>query len=331
MVQSDLATAAFNGYLLPVDSFWNAEPEAFRAAYSADIMKAMRWKGQLYGIPIWGGVFAEIYNRDMLVEAGLDPARPPTTIPEYLDWMGKLAKPGRWSTAVLGGPTDTTTRLLLTWIWANGGEAFDADMTKATFAADPKSLEAIKTYLGLAARGLAAPSPNTTNYLEQTVLFAQGKIASMRSAYWAIAKVTGDNPGLAGKLVIGPVPGNGATLATLASASISASCKYPKQAWAFIKFQTERRWALERARVANWMPLRADLADDPALASDPQLQQFLAIGRQARSYPLPHPAWADIAGTDVVKAVQRALLDPARTEQIFRELDAMLTKKLNDL
>ncbi len=331
VVQEDLATAAYNGYLLPMDKFWNAEPAAFRATYSDDIMAAMRWKGALYGVPIWGGVFAEMYNRDKLVEAGLDPAHPPTTNAAYVDWMRKLTKPGQWGTAVLGGPTDTTTRVLLTWIWANGGEAFNADMTKATFASDPKSLEAIKTYLGLAAQGLAAPSPNTTNYLEQTVLFAQGKIAAMRSAYWAIAKVVGDNPALAGKIVVGPVPGNGTTLATLAPASISASCKYPEQAWSFIKFQAEKHWAVERARVSNWMPLRNDMSDDPAIAKDPQLQQFLEIGRKARSYPLPHPAWADIAGTDVVKAVQRALLDPAHTDQIFADLDSMLTKKLNDL
>ena len=331
VVQTDLATAAFNGYLLPLDALWNAESGSFRDAYSPDIMKAMHWKGQLYGIPIWGGVFAEIYNRDMLVAAGLDPARLPATAADYVDWLRRLTKPGQWGTAVLGGPTDTTTRLLLTWIWANGGEAFNADMTKASFASDPKSLEAIKAYLGLAAQGLAAPSPNTTNYLEQTVLFAQGRIATMRSAYWAIAKVLGDNPGLAGKLVVGPVPGNGVTLATLSSASIAASCKYPNQAWAFIKFQAGKHWAAERARVSNWMPLRNDMAGDPEIAKDPQLQRFLEIGRTARSYPLPHPAWADIAGTDIVKAVQRALLDPARTEQIFRELDVMLTRKLNDL
>jgi ABC-type glycerol-3-phosphate transport system substrate-binding protein len=331
VVQEDLASAAYNGYLMPLDQYWNAEAAAFRAVYSDAIMAAMHWKGGLYGVPIWGGSFAEIYNVDLLKAAGLDPANLPTTIPQYLDWMNKLTKPGQWGTAVLGGPTDTTTRVLLTWIWANGGEAFNADMTVASFAADPKSLAAIKTYLGLVQRGLAAPSPNTTNYLEQTVLFEQGKIAAMRSAYWAIAKVLVDNPGLAGKMVVGPVPGNGSTLALLAPASISSSCKYPDAAWKFIKFQTEKKWALERARVSNWMPLRNDMANEPDVAKDPLMQRFLEVGANARSYPLPHPAWADIGSVDIVKAVQRALLDPAQTEQIFRDLDAALNKKLNDL
>jgi hypothetical protein len=46
---------------------------------------------------------------------------------------------------------------------------------------------------------------------------------------------------------------------------------------------------------------------------------------------LPSPVWADIAANDIVDAVQKALLAPEKTEQIFRELDARLTKKLRDI
>jgi multiple sugar transport system substrate-binding protein len=236
---------------------------------------------------------------------------------------------------VLGGKTDTTTRILLTWIWANGGEAFNADMTEATFAKNPKSLEAIKFYLGLAgANGIAAPAPTTTNYLEQTTLFAQGKIATMRNAYWAVAKVDGDNPAMKGKMFVAPNPANvpnAPTLSTMTASSISSSCTHPEEAWKFIVFDAGKKWSIERARVANWMPLRNDLADDPQIKADPLLAQFVAIGKNARSYPLPSPIWADIAANDIVDAVQKALLAPDKTEEIFRELDARLTKKLRDI
>jgi multiple sugar transport system substrate-binding protein len=236
---------------------------------------------------------------------------------------------------VLGGKTDTTTRVLLMWIWANGGEAFNADMSEATFAKNPKSLEAIKFYLGLAGKtGIAAPAPTTTNYLEQTNLYAQGKIATMRNAYWAVAKVVGDNPAMAGKSFVAPPPANvpnAPTLATMTASSISASCQHPAEAWKFIKFDAEKKWAVERAKVANWMPLRNDLGDDPAIKADPMLSQFVEIGTHARSYPLPHPLWADIAANDVVDAVQKALLAPEKTDEIFRELDARLNKKLKDI
>ena len=335
IVSVDLTTAAFNGYLLPLDKFWKAEPAAFRDAWSNDILASAKWKGELFGLPIWGGTYGEIYNRDMVVKAGLDPAKPPKTVDEYVAWGKKLTGDDQWALAVLGGKTDTTTRVLLTWIWGNGGEAFNKDMTEATFAKDPKSLAAIKQYLGFAGKnGIAAPSPTTTNYLEQTNLFAQGKIASMRNAYWSVAKVLGDNPSLKGKMFAAPIPANVAdapTLATVTASSISSSCKHPDAAWKFIKFDADRKWAVQRAVVANWMPLRRDVADDPAIKADPMLAEFVRMGSRARSYPLPHPAWAEIAANDIVDAVQRALLAPERTDEIFRDLDARVTKKLRDI
>lgn len=335
IVAVDLTTAAYNGYLLPLDKYWQAEPAAFRNAWSSDIIAAAKWKGALYGLPIWGGTYGEIYNRDLVLKAGLDPAKPPQTIDQYVAWGKKLTGDDHWALAVLGGKTDTTTRVLLTWIWANGGEAFNRDMTEATFAKDPKSLAAIKLYLGFAARnGIAAPAPTTTNYLEQTNLFAQGKIASMRNAYWSVAKVLGDNPAMKGKMFATPIPTSvvGApTLATASASSISASCAHPDAAWKFIKFDADRKWAVQRAVVANWMPLRNDVAEDPAIKADPMLAEFVRMGAHARSYPLAHPAWADIAANDIVDAVQKALLAPERTDEIFRGLDARLNKKLNDL
>jgi ABC-type glycerol-3-phosphate transport system substrate-binding protein len=334
IVTVDLTTAAYNGYLLPLDKYFNAEPAEFRRAWSDAMLSASKWKGQLYGLPIWAGTYAEIYNADMVTRAGLDPSKPPKNWSEYTTWARKLSGNGQWATAVLGGKTDTTTRLLLTWIWSNGGEAFNADMTEATFAKNPKSLEAIKFYLGLVKEGLAAPAPTTTNYLEQTNLFAQQKIAGMRNAYWAIAKVNGDNPALKGHVFVAPLPANvpnAPTLSSVAASSISASCLHPDAAWKFIRFDANRKWSAERARVANWMPTRNDMADDPVIKADPLLAQFVRIGNNARSYPLPSPIWAEIAANDIVDAVQRALLAPEKTEEIFRDLDARLTRKLKDV
>ena len=334
IVTVDLTTAAYNGYLMPLDKYWNAEPAEFRRAWNDAMLSASKWKGQLYGLPIWGGTYAEIYNRDLVIKAGLDPAKPPKSWAEYMTWAKKLSGSDHWATAVLGGKTDTTTRILLMWIWSNGGEAFNADMTEATFAKNPKSLEAIKFYLGLVKDGVAAPAPTTTNYLEQTNLFAQQKIATMRNAYWAIAKVVGDNPALKGKMFVAAGPANipnAPTLTSVAASSISASCPHPDAAWKFIKFDAGKKWTVERAKVANWMPTRNDMADDPAFKADPLLAQFVAIGNNARSYPLPSPIWAEIAANDIVDAVQKALLAPEKTDDIFRDLDARLTKKLRDI
>jgi multiple sugar transport system substrate-binding protein len=333
VVEENVVPAADNGYLRPIDAYFNAEPDDFKNAWSDEVLKGARWQGKLFGVPVWGGVYAEIYNRQMVVSAGLDPTKPPKTWDEYLRWMKALTKPGQWGTAITAGGTDTTTRSLLSWIWSNGGEAFDDTLTEATFAKNPKTLEAIKFYIGLIGAGVAAPGPTTTNYLEQSTLFAQGKIASMRTAYWAIAKVEGDNPALKGQMIIGPPP---ATIAhppvvfTQAVTSISASCAHPDQAWKFIEFESQRKWAVMRAVKADWLPLRRDLLDDPQIQAEPDMVAFLTMAQYARAYPLPTPIWADIGSNDIPNAVQNAILHPDQIEPIFRALDATLTRKLRD-
>jgi len=61
------------------------------------------------------------------------------------------------------------------------------------------------------------------------------------------------------------------------------------------------------------------------------LLQYVKIGENARSYPLPSPVWAEIAANDIVDAVQKALLAPDKTDEIFRDLDVRVTKKLRDI
>ena len=336
VVAVDIATAAYNGYLHPLDDLWQAEPPSFRQAWTADAIKTASWKGKLYGLPSWGGIYGEIYNRDLVKQAGLDMSKPPSTWTEYLQWAKRLTKEGQqWALAILGGKTDSTTRMLLMWIWSNGGEAFNADMTQATFASNPKTLEALEFYLGLGVtHKVVAPGAVNVNYLEQTTLFAQQKIATMRNAYWGVAKVVGDNPAITDKIAVAFPPmntGTKVTMATMAADSISKDCKHAEAAWKFIKFVNDREWGIKRALVSNWMPLRTDLATDPAVKKDSMLVQFLEYGNVARAYPLPHPLWADIAANDIVGAVQSALLKQATVKDAFSKLDAALNAKFKEI
>ena len=332
----DIASAAYNGYLRPLDDLWQAEPAAFRQAWTADSIRTASWKGKFYGLPSWGGIYGEIYNRDLVKQAGLDLSKPPATWADYLQWAKRLTKEGQqWALAILGGKTDSTTRMLLMWIWSNGGEAFNADMTQSTFASNPKSLEALEFYLGLdTVHKVVAPGAVNVNYLEQTTLFAQQKVASMRNAYWGVAKVVGDNPAIKDKIAVAFPPmnaGTKVTMATMAADSISKDCKHPEAAWKFIKFVNDREWGIKRALVSNWMPLRTDLATDPEVKKDPMLVQFLEYGKVARAYPLPHPLWADIAANDIVGAVQSALLKQATVKDAFSKLDAALNAKFKEV
>ena len=113
IVSVDLTTAAYNGYLLPLDKYFAAEPADFRRAWSDDMLSASKWKGQLYGLPIWGGTYARNLQprprdegRPRPRQAAQDVGRVPR--------MGEEAdRQRRVGDGVLGGKTDTTTRVLL--------------------------------------------------------------------------------------------------------------------------------------------------------------------------------------------------------------------------
>jgi ABC-type glycerol-3-phosphate transport system substrate-binding protein len=135
-------------------------------------------------------------------------------------------------------------------------------------------------------------------------------------------------------LLVAPPPANSEdarSVATLTTMSISSNCAYPAEAWKFIKFMNEPQWTSQMVAAANWMPMRNDLLDDEQIASDPIVQTYLEIGSTALTIPLATPAWEQIASKDVVEAVQRALQEPDRVEEIFTELDAVVTQRLNDI
>ena len=195
-------------------------------------------------------------------------------------------------------------------------------------------MEAIKFYLGLETEHkLTAPGSAALNYAEQTVLFAQGKIASMRNAYWGLAKVLGDNPDMKGKIVVSAPPANSPdakTVATVTTTSISANCKNPEQAWAFVKHLNEPKYAVQMVSAANWMPLRNDLLNIPEVANDKIVQSFLEMGANAVTIPLATPAWTQVASKDIVEAVQRILQEPSKVDAILAELDKTVTDHLKD-
>jgi len=332
--RGDVTTAAYNGYLHPLDEFFEASGDDFKSVWPQDILSAVTFEGSLYALPVYAGIYAEIYNRDLVEAAGLDPESLPTTWDEYSQWMQKLTTDDQWGTAILAGPTTTTTRTLLSWIYSNGGRAFNDDYTESLFSKDPKTVEAIKFYLGLAEKGVAAPGAATINYAEQTTLFAQGKIASMRNAYWGLAKVLNDNPDLKGKLLVAWPPANTdqpRTVAKITAEMISSSCEHPEQAWKFLQHIVSPKWQTRAMLEANYMPLRTDVAEQPEIKNDPVVAKFLEIGAVAKTIPAPTPVWADVAGKDVVQALQEALLEPERLTEILQELDKTVTAKLNDL
>ena len=265
IVSVDLATAAYNGYLLPLDKYFNAEPAEFRRAWSDGMLSAAKWDKKLYGLPIWGGTYAEIYNRDLVVKAGTRSRKAAAHL-RRIQGLGEEAD--RQGPVGDGGARrqdrhhDARAAHLDLGQWRRGVQR-GHDRGDVREESEEPAGDQVPTSRSRR-KASPRPAPTTTNYLEQTNLFAQGKIATMRNAYWAVAKVVGDNPAMKGKMFVAPNPvnvPNAPTLSTMTASSISHSCAHPEAAWKFIKFDADRKWSVQRAKVANWMPMRNDLGE----------------------------------------------------------------------
>jgi multiple sugar transport system substrate-binding protein len=57
-------------------------------------MTVATWEGKLYGVPLYADVSALFYNKDLFTKAGLDPAKPPTSLAQLREYADKITKLG---------------------------------------------------------------------------------------------------------------------------------------------------------------------------------------------------------------------------------------------
>ena len=74
-----IPTAAYNGYLMPLTEYWDAEPESYKSVWTDTARGVVTYEGDLYGLPFYAGIYGEIYNNKLLEESGLDPSNLPAT------------------------------------------------------------------------------------------------------------------------------------------------------------------------------------------------------------------------------------------------------------
>ena len=78
-----------SGLIVPVSDIMSEE---FLADFFPDILDACRIDGVLYALPMWMSPYILLYNRDLFVQAGLDPDSPPKTYDEMMEYAEKLSK-----------------------------------------------------------------------------------------------------------------------------------------------------------------------------------------------------------------------------------------------
>lgn len=150
-----------------------------------------RYQGGLYGLPDNITTIGLFWNKTLFEEAGVE--GPATSLDgrvwdfqAYLETAQALTQREGDRTTVYGAAPNLATIGWVPWVWANGGEFTNPEVTELLIHEDP-AIEAIQFLVDLMHEHEVAPRPDATTDTETSEIFKTGRIAMMDSCVCRIA------------------------------------------------------------------------------------------------------------------------------------------------
>ncbi|GAA0817134.1 ABC transporter substrate-binding protein [Spirilliplanes yamanashiensis] len=175
-----LATNAARGVVLPLDDVAQSL-QLDEAAFSPPVWRAGVYNQKRFGIPLDVHSLGMFYNKKVLEQAGLDPDKPPTNNDEYMSALETLKGKGiqgHWATPF----PFTGSHQFMSLVWQFGGQIFDEQGTKATFAEQPGQ-QAMTWLVDLIQKGY---SPRNVAQDADLLALQNGKAAFNWNGIWTI-------------------------------------------------------------------------------------------------------------------------------------------------
>ncbi len=185
----------------------------------ADFNKAsidyVTWNNKVWGIPYRIETHGIIYNKDHFREAGLDPDKQIKTWDEFVAATKAMTKAGRSGFGITGGgEVGNTIFRSLPFIWMNGGDILNADMTKAVVNS-PEAVKAIEFYTNFYKQGIAPKSTLENDGLSLRRLFIAGAVSAYQSGQFDLPAILKENPNIKLGAMMIPAPAGKQTAAIL--------------------------------------------------------------------------------------------------------------------
>ncbi|NRQ32761.1 sugar ABC transporter substrate-binding protein [Nonomuraea sp. NN258] len=305
------------------------------------VVGSVRYQGRTYAYPMLVEPSTVLYYRkDLFAKAGLDPARPPATWQEVIDYGRKL------TTKDVAGFVTAANQIDLGWsTWGlqlnAAGHLPISDDWSAPRAADPKYKQLLQVYQTLYQQGIMPKEP-LAPYADANPL-GQGKTAMMVCGSWAASVFLSDYPNLVPQIGAAALPSfdGDATkpTATLGgwTLAVDARSRNAKAAADFVSWLLAGDTALlteffRTTKFSKYSP-RAAVADaingDPAAAQNPWAK---TIEEQVVKYAKPEPSYDWAISLAFGKAMEQAM-QGKDVDQALRAADAEIKDLIakNDL
>ncbi len=277
------------------------------------------WKGKVYGLFHSVDARALFWNKDLYLQAGLDPEKPPDTWDDFLSAVTKTLRRDGSELKVLGyHPTMNSVggAFWLAWLWALGGSVLTDDKEHVAFNSEQgvKALEWMQR-LTNAQGGWNAIDQLATQLQQTSSAKGTGWLFRIKGVahYFEVGDLerllTLENADV--HFGIGPAPkaptGKRASVRGGFQLVMAAGAKNPDAAWAFIE------WHLGKDRQVQWndywnrIPTTTEAANSPAYLKDhPSRKVFIEVAAYSQRQPAITPGLAEIK--DLVQQIPITVL-----------------------
>jgi multiple sugar transport system substrate-binding protein len=271
------------------------------------------------------------YNEVLFERAGLDPKKPPTTLPEMVAMAEQIAKLGGGVSGYFFGGACPGCQLFTSWpmIWASGETVLDEDGTAATMD-NPAAAEVYRLLRKMYTDGVVPPSAKNESGPTWTQAFSEGKVGIQPMGATGLQGIE-EGPDL--KVGVAPIPGLTGGRSSFVGGDvlgISANSEHAAAAWDFISWTLSEEAQVEVVAKNKNITVRSDLADNRYAQEDPRLKVFNELAGEGqtpisvnfgKTFNDPNGPWT--------AAVIDAVFGSADPAQVWREHNAAITESLS--
>lgn len=273
---------AANGVYLDITN--RVDKLSFKDTLAPAHMKAASYKDKNYAVPHDIDLSAVFYNKVLFTKAGLDPDKPPTTLPEIAEAAKRIQALGGGVSGYFFGGACPGCQLFTSWpmIWASGGEVLNEEGTASTI--DNKTAADVYTFLRqLYADGVVPESAKNEAGPTWGQLFSEGKIGIQPQGATALQGLK-EGPDL--QVGVAPIPGLTGGSSSFVGGDvlgITSNSQHAAAAWDFISWTLSDKAQVDVVAKSKNITVRSDLADNKYAKEDPRLGVFNKLAGEGQT------------------------------------------------
>ncbi len=322
---------ASGGYLATLQEAGGIPADA--SDFVPRFLDRVKYKGQLYGLPINGDINVLYYNADLFARAGLDPNKPPTTWDEFLADAKKLTSGGVYGTAWLGVQGDASTWAWATYLFSFGGDFFDE--TNHPVFNSPAGVKALQFVVDMILKDkVMPPSVSNWDYDQINAAVPQGKVAMVINWPYMLGTVNDPQQSqVVGKVKIALAP-MGTELGVPAGGwkwLIAKDSHHKAEALKFIEWATSKDFQISMTTKYGQLPTRNSVYDAMKQIKPDYTWQVWqdAFSKAARFMPVQYPDWPQISSI-ISLALQQAQIGAASPQDALNQATQKVDQLMRD-